>query len=97
MEHGAQNVIISMGGDGSLFLSGEKVYLGNIPKGELKNSVGAGDSMVAGFVSGLVEGLKLEDAYMRSIASGSATAYSYSLAEKEEVFRLLEEIRIKEL
>jgi 1-phosphofructokinase len=97
MNHGVQNVIVSMGGDGSLFLTGEKVYLGNIPKGNLKNSVGAGDSMVAGFVSALVEGLKLEEAYMRGIASGSATAYSYSLAERNEVFRLLEEIRIKEL
>ncbi len=97
IEHGAQNVIVSMGGEGSLFLAGEKAYLGNIPKGELKNSVGAGDSMVAGFVSALVEGLDLEKAYKRAIASGSATAYSYGLAEKGEVFRLLDEIRIKEL
>ena len=96
-EQGAENVIVSMGGDGSLLITSEKVYLGNIPKGELKNSVGAGDSMVAGFVSAIVDGIEIEEAYRMAIASGSATAYSYNLAEKDDVFGLLDEIKIKEL
>jgi 1-phosphofructokinase len=95
--HGPQNVIISMGGEGSLFLTDNKVYLGNVPKGELKNSVGAGDSMVAGFVSAIVEGAAIEEAYRNGIACGSATAYSYTLAKKEDILRLLEEVRIEKI
>ncbi len=91
---GPENVIISMGGDGSLFLTGEEVYLGNVPKGELKNSVGAGDSMVAGFVSAIAEGSSLKEAYRNGIACGSATAYSHDLAVKEDVLKLLEDINI---
>ena len=65
-----------------------------MPKGNLINSIGAGDSMVAGFIAGYVKGLSLEDSFRLAVASGSATAYSYGLAEEELVNRLYSEINI---
>lgn len=91
---GVQNVIVSMGKDGSILLTEDSVYKGNVPKGTLKNSVGAGDSMVAGLVSKLAQGESLLEAYKFGIASGSATAFSHNLATKDEVLALLNQINI---
>lgn len=96
-DRGAQNVIVSMGKDGSLLITKDEVFRGNVPKGVLRNSVGAGDSMVAGIVSKLAEGENLIDAYKFGISSGSATAFSYDLCTKEEVLALLPEIKISKL
>ena len=60
------------------------------PDGTVKNSVGAGDSMVAGFLAGWLRFGDYERALRMGIAAGSATAFSYSLAEREEVMALLE-------
>lgn len=91
---GVQNVIVSMGKYGSILLTEDSVYKGNVPKGTLKNSVGAGDSMVAGLVSKLAQGDSLLEAYKFGIASGSATAFSHNLATKDEVLALLNQINI---
>lgn len=91
---GVQNVIVSMGKDGSILLTEDSVYKGNVPKGTLKNSVGAGDSMVAGLVSKLAQGESLLEAYKFGIASGSATAFSHNLTTKDEVLALLNQINI---
>lgn len=91
---GVQNVIVSMGKDGSILLTEDSVYKGNVPKGTLKNSVGAGDSMVAGLVSKLAQDESLLEAYKFGIASGSATAFSHNLATKDEVLALLNQINI---
>ena len=66
----------------------------SVPKGQLINSIGAGDSMVAGFTAGFVKGLSPEDSFRLAVASGSATAYSYGLAEKDLVDKLYDEIEI---
>lgn len=85
-EKGARNVLISMGGQGAVFVSetGE-VYMAEAPKGELKNSVGAGDSMVAGFVTGWVTEGDYEHAFRMGVSTGSASAFSENLATKAEV------------
>lgn len=90
-EMGAQNVIISMAGDGAIFVpeNGEPVFL-PAPKGQVVNSVGAGDSMVAGFVAGNASGLTREASFRLGVATGSASAFSELLATKEDVDRLLE-------
>ena len=62
------------------------------PKGELKNSVGAGDSMVAGFIAGYIGTGNFEDALRLACAAGSATAFSPGLAEKDLIDRLVKEI-----
>ena len=90
---GAKNVLISMAGDGAIFLpeNGEPIKR-EVPKGVLKNSVGAGDSMVAGFLYGYLKNNNLDEAFKLGIATGSASAFSEELATKEEVENLLKQM-----
>lgn len=91
---GALNVIISMAGDGAVLIkeNGE-VITSNVPKGVVKNSVGAGDSMVAGFIAGFLKAQNVEEGFKLGVATGSASAFSEGLATKEYVYELLEEIK----
>lgn len=92
-EMGAENVLISMAGDGAIFVtSSGEVLKTRVPKGILKNSVGAGDSMVAGFIAGYLNNFTLEDGFKMGVATGSASAFSDGLATKEKVEELLKEI-----
>lgn len=89
-EMGAENVLVSMAGDGAVLVTEKgKVYKGLPPKGIVKNSVGAGDSMVAGFLTGYLNTGDYEKAFELGIATGSASAFVYWLAKKEEVTALL--------
>lgn len=91
MEQGARNVLVSMAGDGAVLLAEDgRIYQAPAPKGELKNSVGAGDSMVAGFIAGYLESRSYEKAFQMGVCTGSASAFSEDLATKEEVLELLE-------
>lgn len=91
---GAQNVIISMAGDGAVLInSNGEVTTSNVPKGIVKNSVGAGDSMVAGFIAGYLNSEKVEDGFKLGVATGSASAFSEGLATKEYVYELLEQVK----
>lgn len=89
-ERGARNVLVSMAGAGSLLLdeTGAVHRLG-VPKGKVHNSVGAGDSMVAGFLAGWLEHRDYAMAHRLGAATGSATAFSDGLATKEQVLELL--------
>ncbi|EPY6469747.1 1-phosphofructokinase [Clostridium sporogenes] len=90
---GAENVLISMAGDGAIFISSKgKVIKSGVPKGVLKNSVGAGDSMVAGFISGYLKNNNLEEAFKIGLATGSASAFSEGLASKEKLKEILNQI-----
>ena len=87
---GAQNVLISMAGAGAILLTSNKdVYKSQAPKGTVINSVGAGDSMVAGFLAGYLESGDLQKAFKMGVATGSASAFSEELATKDEVEKLL--------
>ncbi|MCR5607571.1 MAG: 1-phosphofructokinase [Lachnospiraceae bacterium] len=87
-EKGARNVLVSMAGDGALLVDeNEKTYICGVCKGTVKNSVGAGDSMVAGFVAGLLKG-DYEYALKLGTAAGGATAFSDGLATKEKIEEL---------
>ena len=85
-EKGARNVLVSMAGQGAVLLdeTGE-VYMLPAPKGELVNAVGAGDSMVAGFLAGWLTKEDYEYAFCMGVSAGSASAFSENLATKEEV------------
>ncbi len=90
---GARNVLVSMAGDGALLLDENgKIHTCGVCKGTVKNSVGAGDSMVAGFIAGSENG-DYEYALKLGTACGGATAFSDGLAVKEDIFRLLEELK----
>ena len=88
-EMGARNVLISMAGDGAMLITetGEKHRVG-VPKGQVRNSVGAGDSMVAGFVAGFLENHDYSQALKMGTAAGSATAFSDDLATGEAIREL---------
>lgn len=89
-EKGARNVLISMAGEGAVLLTEEgKVYQSEAPKGKVKNSVGAGDSMVAGFMAGYLASKDYEQAFYMGVCTGSASAFSEGMATGEEVHNLL--------
>ena len=94
-DKGAQNVLISMAGDGAILLTAEgKSYKSEAPKGKLVNSVGAGDSMVAGFVAGYTESNgDYEKAFLMGLCTGSASAFSENLATRPEVEALLKSLK----
>lgn len=90
---GARNVLISMAGDGAILIpeEGEAIQIGT-PKGKVINSVGAGDSMVAGFIAGYLKNGSYEEALRSGTAAGSATAFSEGLASLEMYNAMLEQI-----
>ena len=95
-EQGAVNVLVSMGGRGAVLVDEQgKVYEADAPEGNLKNSVGAGDSMVAGFMAGYMQTKDYADAFRMGLATGSASAFSENLATKAEVDEVLKRVVIK--
>ena len=93
-EMGAVNVIISMGKDGAMMVDEYgNSYTMNSPEGKLINSVGAGDSLVAGFLHKYLETGDYEEAFRYGVCTGSASAFSSALATKEEVEKLYREIK----
>ena len=85
---GAVNVLISMAGDGSMLIDETgKMHRAGVCKGKVKNSVGAGDSMVAGFTAG-IQRVDYEYALKLATAAGGATAFSDGLATKDKITEL---------
>ncbi len=92
-EMGAKNVVVSMAGEGAVLIGSDgSVVMSEAPKGTLVNGVGAGDSMVAGFIAGWLQDGKLERAFKMGLAAGSASAFSEYLATKEEVMKIYNSI-----
>ncbi|MCO8193784.1 MULTISPECIES: 1-phosphofructokinase [Anaerofustis] len=92
-EMGAENVLVSMAADGAILVTKEnEVIKTNTPKGKVVNSVGAGDSMVAGFIYGYLKNKDYKEALRFGSAAGSASAFSESIATKEKVEELLKEL-----
>ena len=90
---GAKNVLVSMAGDGAvLFTENKKVYKIGVAKGQVVNSVGAGDSMVAGFVASYFKDRNYEKALKYATAAGGATAFLEGLATKEKTEELLKQL-----
>ena len=93
-EMGARNVLVSLGGDGALLIGEDgEVYRRQSPKGTLVNSVGAGDSMVAGFVAGYERSKgNLEEALKLGISCGSASAFHEWLATADQIQAIYDQI-----
>ncbi|XJS10582.1 1-phosphofructokinase [Aerococcaceae bacterium WGS1372] len=95
---GAQNVIISLGGEGAYLLTKEgEVYQSSVPQGEVINSVGAGDSMVAGFTAKYMESTNYQESLRQGAACGSATAFSVGIADLDTVKQLINNIKITKI
>lgn len=90
---GARNVLVSMAGDGAVLLDEQgNVYTAAAPCGTVVNSVGAGDSMLAGFLAGYLENGDMKKALSMGIAAGSASAFSEGIASYEDVMALFSEV-----
>ena len=88
-EEGARNVLVSMGSEGAILVTEEgQVFSAPAPAGNLVDSIGAGDSMVAGFLAGYLERGSMVDGFAKGLAAGSATAYKFGLATKEEIYAI---------
>ena len=92
-EKGARNVLVSMAGEGAVLIDelGETFML-SAPVGTLVNAVGAGDSMVAGFLAGWMEKRDYYHAFKMGVAAGSASAFSELLATKEQIKTVFDSI-----
>lgn len=94
-EMGARNVLVSMAGEGAVLAAEDNgVYMSPAPKGKLINGVGAGDSMVAGFLAGWMERQDYRHAFGMGIAAGSASAFSEYLARREEIENVYQNVSI---
>lgn len=92
-EKGARNVLVSMAGEGAVFIAEDgSVHMSGAPKGRLVNAVGAGDSMVAGFMAGWMKSGDYEHAFHMGLATGSASAFSEFLATEKEVQEVLKQL-----
>ncbi|WP_026772330.1 1-phosphofructokinase [Sediminibacillus terrae] len=96
-EQGAKHVIISMGGQGAVYVSGDTYLQAHVPAGEVRNTVGSGDSMVAGFLASIAAGNKPEQAFQTAVAAGSATAFQDDLCNKTDVDGLLPQVTVHSL
>ncbi|WP_099221986.1 1-phosphofructokinase [Listeria costaricensis] len=97
LELGAQHVIVSMAGDGALFFEGEDVYFAEPIQGVVKNSVGAGDSMIAGFVGAYSVTKEPLEAFKTGVATGTATAFSTDLAKKAFINEMKPKVKLIKL
>ncbi|MBQ2989298.1 MAG: 1-phosphofructokinase [Clostridia bacterium] len=91
---GARNALVSLAGDGAVLVTEKAVYFAEAPKGVPVNSVGAGDSAVAGFLAGWKDGEEPSEALRLAVAAGSATAFSEGIATADEVSSLQEKVSV---
>jgi 1-phosphofructokinase len=95
IKQGAQNVIVSLADKGAVLINKDLALIATSPKGVVKSSVGAGDSMVAGFIATYEKTKSIEEAFRFSVAAGSATAFSIGLCTREKMEGLLPQVKVE--
>lgn len=95
VKKGAQHVIVSLGKDGAIVVNKNLILQASPPSGTLVSSVGAGDSLVAGFIKQYKESQAVTQAFRYGVAAGTATAYSPNLCKKSEVEAILPKINMR--
>ena len=97
IEMGAQNVMVSMAEKGGMLITIDHVYKSEAPKGTVLNSVGAGDSMLAGFIGQYEINQDFQKAFQMGLACGSATAFSLDIANRQKIDEVFQNIKITEV
>lgn len=97
IDKGVQNVLVSMGSSGAILINSNNVLKAKTPKGQYINAVGSGDSSVAGFVFSYINNYSDIEKLKLAVSCGSATAYSYGIADKQKVYSLIDDIEIMEV
>ena len=95
IEQGAENIIVSLGEDGSIFLDENNIYKAKAISGKVVSTLGCGDSMVGGYIYGYMEGLSKLDSFKLAVAAASATAFSQDIGKKENILNLLDDVEIE--
>ncbi|WP_077614130.1 1-phosphofructokinase [Caenibacillus caldisaponilyticus] len=88
LDEGVENVIVSLGADGALFMNREAALRASVPQGQIRSTVGSGDSLVAGFLAALEKGMAPAEAFRFGVAAGTATAFSDDLCTAEDVEKI---------
>lgn len=96
IDKGSENVIVSLGAEGSVFVDNDQVIRAYPIKGDLINSVGSGDSMVAGFIYAYMKGYSKKDSYKIAVACATATAFSPDIAERKTIEEILDKVKVEE-
>ena len=94
IEQGAQAVLVSLGGDGAIYVDTQNAFKIEAPQGQVINTVGAGDSTVAGMLAGEFADLPIKQRLQLAIASGSATAFNDDLAELHSIQSLQSDVSV---
>ncbi|WP_099156585.1 1-phosphofructokinase [Virgibacillus ndiopensis] len=94
VDKGVQHVIVSMGGDGAILATKDYALIAEAPKDTVVNTVGAGDSLVSGFIASYVKDKNPVEAFRYGVATGSATAFQTDLCEKEDADKLVNSVKI---
>ncbi|WP_158109042.1 1-phosphofructokinase [Staphylococcus aureus] len=97
VDKGAQSVIVSLGGDGAIYIDKEISIKAVNPQGKVVNTVGSGDSTVAGMVAGIASGLTIEKAFQQAVACGTATAFDEGLATRDAIEKIKSQVTISVL
>ena len=97
VEKGVQHVVVSMGGEGALLVTKDLAIAAEAPTGKVVNTVGAGDSLVSGFLASYINDEDATKAFRYGVESGSATAFQSDLCEKQDVEKLLDQVIISPL
>ncbi len=97
LELGARNMIVSLGKDGAVFINKEHRFISKGIEGKAVNTVGSGDSMVAGFIAKYMQTKDYKEAFKYAVACGTATAFSLGLATKDKADKIYQNLRVEEL
>ncbi|HGZ9303883.1 TPA: 1-phosphofructokinase [Staphylococcus aureus] len=97
VDKGAQSVIVSLGGDGAIYIDKEISIKAVNPQEKVVNTVGSGDSTVAGMVAGIASGLTIEKAFQQAVACGTATAFDEDLATRDAIEKIKSQVTISVL
>lgn len=97
IEMGAEQVLISRGGEGALFITKDAVFKGNAPTGTVVNTACSGDAMLAAFLSKHLEGHSPEECLLYGIATGASTAFSKGLSDLQDIDSLIEQVHIQKI
>lgn len=97
LKEGAQAVIVSLGGEGAIYVDNTTKLKAIVPNGQVVNTVGSGDSTVAGMVAGLETGKDIESAFKLAVSCGTATAFNADLAEYQDIEKITSEVVIKHI
>ncbi|OPJ57986.1 1-phosphofructokinase [Clostridium oryzae] len=97
VDMGSENIIISLAEKGSILITAKGIYKATAPKGIVKNSVGAGDSLIGGLLAKYSQGIDIVESFRWATATGSATAFSVDLCKEDYVLQLLPQVKISEI